>query len=162
MSGLEYFAAWVYFVTQIQKRGQRPLYTRRVKKNQFTASFNALPALKPGTFAALIWMVAPVCGLRPVRAARALTWNVPNPTNDTVSPFLRAPVTADNVASNAFPASAFERPASDAIASINSDLFTLKYPYRFLLLLSALFVWPGRPFTSAYCLYQSLPFETTH
>ena len=33
------------------------------------ASFNAFPALKPGTFDALILIASPVLGLRPVRAA---------------------------------------------------------------------------------------------
>jgi len=40
---------------------------------QLTASFNAFPALKSGTLAALISISAPVFGLRPLRAARFFT-----------------------------------------------------------------------------------------
>ena len=47
---------------------------------QLTESFSALPALKVGTLAALIWIGWPVCGLRPVRAARSFTEKVPTPT----------------------------------------------------------------------------------
>ena len=38
-----------------------------------TASFKALPALKPGTLLAAILISLPVCGLRPLRAARSRT-----------------------------------------------------------------------------------------
>jgi hypothetical protein len=38
---------------------------------------SALPALKDGVFDAAISIVAPVCGLRPMRAARSLIENVP-------------------------------------------------------------------------------------
>ncbi len=36
-----------------------------------TAAFNSFPALKAGTFEAAICISSPVCGLRPVRAARS-------------------------------------------------------------------------------------------
>jgi hypothetical protein len=72
---------------------------------------------------ALIWMVSPVRGLRPVRAARAFTEKVPKPTMDTDPPFFSAPVMAPVNASRARPASALLRPESAAIASISSDLF---------------------------------------
>ena len=49
-------------------------------------------AWKPGTLVALISMVAPVCGFRPLRAARFLTENVPKPTKDTWSPLVNASV----------------------------------------------------------------------
>jgi UDP-glucose 4-epimerase len=42
-----------------------------------------LPALKEGTLAAEIWIVSPVCGLRPLRAARSRTEKVPKPTKAT-------------------------------------------------------------------------------
>src|SRR6185437_13960473 len=57
---------------------------------QFSASFSALPALNAGTFDALILMVTPVRGLRPVRAARLRTTKVPKPTSETSSPFFSA------------------------------------------------------------------------
>jgi len=92
------------------------------------ASLSAFPALKPGTFEALILIASPVRGLRPVRAALLRTENVPNPTNVTVSPFLRALVTASIAASNALPAAAFDRSAESATASISSALFIVIIP----------------------------------
>ncbi len=56
----------------------------------FTASFNAFPALTAGVFPAGIVRVSPVCGLRPSRAARSLTSNVPKPSSCTCSPFCSA------------------------------------------------------------------------
>ncbi len=45
-----------------------------------TAFFRSLPAVNLGTFRAAILMGTPVCGLRPVRAFRFVTENVPKPT----------------------------------------------------------------------------------
>lgn len=45
------------------------------------ASFKALPGLKAGTSVAGIVISLPVCGLRPLRAARWRTSKVPKPTN---------------------------------------------------------------------------------
>ena len=42
----------------------------RFKTNYLIASFNALPDTNAGTLDAAILISAPVCGLRPVRAAR--------------------------------------------------------------------------------------------
>jgi len=50
--------------------------------HQLTVPASALPALNLATFLALILIVAPVCGLRPVRAARLLTENEPKPDSD--------------------------------------------------------------------------------
>ena len=41
-----------------------------VNHNYLTASLRALPALNAGTLEALILIALPVCGLRPLRAAR--------------------------------------------------------------------------------------------
>lgn len=49
--------------------------------NYFTASLRALPALNAGTFDAAISISAPVCGLRPLRAARSRTSKLPKPIN---------------------------------------------------------------------------------
>lgn len=92
---------------------------------ELTASFKALPALKPGTFEALISIVAPVCGLRPLRALRCFTEKVPKPTRETWSPLDRASVMLSTTASRARPADAFGRSAAVAMASISSVLFTL-------------------------------------
>lgn len=56
----------------------------------FTASFNALPALKAGVFLAGMVRASPVCGLRPSRAARSLTSNEPKPSSCTCYPFCSA------------------------------------------------------------------------
>lgn len=47
--------------------------------NYLTASFKALPALNAGTVVAAILIAAPVCGLRPSRAARSRVSKVPKP-----------------------------------------------------------------------------------
>lgn len=46
------------------------LTDEHVKLNYLTASFKALPGLNAGTLLAGIWISCPVCGLRPLRAAR--------------------------------------------------------------------------------------------
>ena len=58
-------------------------------------AFKSAPALNFATFLAAILISAPVCGLRPVRALRLLTENVPNPTKITLSPFFKASAVAD-------------------------------------------------------------------
>gem|GEM_PF-5898868 len=93
-----------------------------------TASFSALPARKPGTLPAGMVNSLPVCGLRPVRAARSRTENVPKPTSATSSPSFSESETELTNASNTRPAAALEISASAAILSINCDLFTLFIP----------------------------------
>ena len=61
-------------------------------------------------------MVAPVCGLRPLRAARLLTKKLPNPVIATLSPLANAPEIAPVVADRARAASALVRPEPSAIA----------------------------------------------
>ena len=51
-----------------------------------TAFFKPAPAVKRGTFEAAIWIFSPVAGLRPSRAERAETLNLPKPENDTSLP----------------------------------------------------------------------------
>src|SRR5690348_2882938 len=95
----------------------------KARANQFSASLSALPALNAGTLDALILMFSPVRGLRPVRAERLRTTNVPKPTSDTSSPFFSAFLMISVVASSARPASALERLALSEMALINSALF---------------------------------------
>ena len=57
-------------------------------------SVKPFPALNLGTFLALIFKTAPVCGLRPTRAARLETEKVPKPTSVTLSPFFKEDTTA--------------------------------------------------------------------
>src|SRR5580765_2693322 len=89
------------------------------------ASLSALPALNEGFFEALILIVAPVRGLRPVRAARLRERNVPKPTSATLSPFFNAFVITSMTASTARPASALLSSAESATAETNSPLFML-------------------------------------
>lgn len=84
---------------------------------------NSLPALKRATFLALILITSPVCGLRPLRAARLETEKVPKPTSVTLSPFFKVLVTASTKASMAVFACVFVMPDSSAICAINSALF---------------------------------------
>src|SRR5512139_1608046 len=88
-----------------------------------TAVLKPAPAVKRGTVEAATLITAPVCGLRPVRAARLDDLKVPKPTRVTVSPLATALTTAARIASSAFPADALLMSASAAAASINSDLF---------------------------------------
>ena len=74
-------------------------------------------------------MAAPVCGLRPVRAARPFTEKVPKPTKETDSPSFKEPVIAPIAASNARPAAAFERSVYAVIASIRLGLFIYFHLY---------------------------------
>ena len=70
-----------------------------------------MPALKRATFLALIFIVAPVCGLRPVRAARLDTEKVPKPTNVTLPPPFKVFVTASTKELSEALACVFEMPA---------------------------------------------------
>ena len=51
------------------------------KADYLTASLRALPALNAGTLEAAIVISLPVCGLRPLRAARSRTSKLPKPIN---------------------------------------------------------------------------------
>src|SRR5690606_8585484 len=93
---------------------------------QFTASFRALPGRNLGTRAFLILMASPVRGLRPVRAARSDTANVPKPTRVTEPFFLRVVLTAPTKASRARPTSALDRSVLEEMCSISSVLFMLR------------------------------------
>src|SRR3569832_947285 len=88
-----------------------------------TAVLKTAPAVKRGTVDAAILISAPVCGLRPVRAARLDDLKVPKPTRVTVSPFATALTTASRIASSALPAAALLMSASVAATTINSHLF---------------------------------------
>ena len=52
-----------------------------LKIHYLTASLRALPALNAGTLEAAILISLPVCGLRPLRAARSRTSKLPKPIN---------------------------------------------------------------------------------
>src|SRR5580700_3957387 len=87
-----------------------------------TRALKSAPARNLGTEDFGTWMVAPVAGLRAVRAGRSLFSKTPNPVIATLSPL----ATADWMASRtAFSASVavFLSPNRPEIASIRSRLF---------------------------------------
>lgn len=89
----------------------------------FKVDLNAAPGAKRTPFAAAICTGAPVCGLRPVRAARDVGTKLPKPRMLTLSPALAASMTASTKALSALSAWRFSRPALRAMSSINSLLF---------------------------------------
>src|SRR5579872_6631500 len=92
---------------------------------RLTAFFRSAPAVNFATRRAAILRVAPVCGLRPLRAFRCETENVPNPIKATRSPFFRALVMLSTVVSIAVAAWVLLTPQPDAIRSMRSALFML-------------------------------------
>lgn len=72
-------------------------------------SLKAFPGLNRGTLAALILIGLPVCGLRPMRAARLVILNVPNPIRDTGCFFVRPAVMARNTPLTARVARGFKK-----------------------------------------------------
>ena len=81
--------------------------------------------MKPGTTRDGILTSAPVCGLRPVRAALFLAVNVPNPTNVTLPDFFRPFEIPSITASKALAAYSFVKSALSAINSTNSAFVIL-------------------------------------
>src|SRR5205814_4219420 len=87
------------------------------------AFFNSAPAVNLATLRAAILMVAPVCGLRPLRAFLWDTENVPNPINATRSPFFSAAVMLSTAVSMAAAACVLLMRLLAAIRSTRSALF---------------------------------------
>src|SRR5258706_2785060 len=117
-------------MTCIKKRQDRPpavcdLQNCGAYFPLLTALLSSLPGVNLATRRAAIFMVAPVCGFRPLRALRWETENVPNPIKATRSPFLRAEVTLSTAVSIAVVACAFEILQAPAIRSTRSALFML-------------------------------------
>lgn len=78
------------------------------------------------------WIAAPFCGLRPVRAARTLVANVPNPTKLTSSPLERAaammPESASKICSKTAWAATLVEPVRAASSAMNSLAAALPMP----------------------------------
>ena len=93
-----------------EKAGTEPglFETSACNDGQLTASLRPLPAENFGTVRAGIFTSAPVCGLRPVDAARFDTVKLPKPTRRTSPPFFSSPVITENTASTADCASPLE------------------------------------------------------
>src|SRR5437763_10271055 len=86
------------------RRGQRYL----------TAFFSPAPAVNFGTREAPMWIRSPVAGLRPSRALRLDTLNLPKPEKETSLPRLSAPSSVSRKASTASVASFLLNPARSA------------------------------------------------
>src|SRR5579863_7492308 len=88
-----------------------------------TAFFSSAPGVNFATLRAAILMVAPVCGLRPLRAFLADTEKVPKPISATRSPLRRAEVILSTAVSIAVVACALLISHAPAILSTRSALF---------------------------------------
>jgi hypothetical protein len=86
----------------------------------FSAAFSVLLDVNFMRVEAAIFTAAPVCGLRPVRAAEFEVLNEPKPGHATLSPPLAAETTWSKKAPRVFSASALLTPAEPATASISS------------------------------------------
>src|SRR5204863_4541356 len=89
---------------------------------QRTAPFSVRLGLKRGTFACGIVISLPVRGLRPLRAARLFTQNVPKPLIVTRRPLRSESKTALTNAFIARSAECLEEPAALAICATSSAL----------------------------------------
>jgi hypothetical protein len=90
----------------------------------FRAALNGEPGAKRTLLEAAIFTGAPVCGLRPVLAAREVGVKTPNPSNDTLSPLFTVEMMPSSTASTADVAAFFSSDDADATWSMSSDLFT--------------------------------------
>src|SRR6476646_12035783 len=108
-----------------KRQGRPPAVRGNRIPNYFllTAFFSSAPGVNFATLRAAILMVAPVCGLRPLRALRCETEKVPNPINATRSPFLRAAVMLSTAVSIAVVACVLLMSQAPAIRSTRSALF---------------------------------------
>ena len=93
----------------------------------FTTSLNAEPARNLGTTVFLIFTLAPVRGLRPVRAARAACSNVPKPVMATLPPLATSRMITSTTAVSASLA-ALRLPRRLSSSLISSALFTSSPP----------------------------------
>src|SRR2546427_5071494 len=90
---------------------------------RLTAFFSSAPAENFATLRAAILIVAPVCGLRPLRAFLCETEKVPKPISATRSPFFSAEVMLSTVVSMAPAACVLLMWQPAAILSMRSALF---------------------------------------
>ena len=111
------------FAPFLDRQNKKPRISRAFSRIRRLVArvFQRLTCLKPGTFEAAIWISLPVWGLRPVRAARALT-PVPKPTIDRITAFQGAGDGIDSCVEG-LARVAFERSAPAAIAATSSLLF---------------------------------------
>jgi len=105
--------------------------TPSISYTYFTAPLNLFPGLNLATFEAGMLISLPVLGFRPFRDFLLATEKVPKPVKVILSPFLKAEVTADVQAFNAFSAAVFVTFASFAIAAIKSAFVINIYLHEF-------------------------------
>src|SRR6202044_2503924 len=87
-------------IRQRKRQGRPPAVCVKIQSSLFpvfryfllTVFFSSAPGVNFATFRAAILIVAPVCGLRPLRAFLCDTEKVPKPIKATRSPFFNAPV----------------------------------------------------------------------
>ena len=91
--------------------------------SRFNASRRVFPTLKDAAFEAATSTLSPVRGLRALRAGRDFVEKVPKPVIVTVSSSARASPMAENTASTAAAASAFDNEALPATCDAISVLF---------------------------------------
>src|SRR5438034_8153725 len=101
---------------------------------RLTAFLSSAPAVNFATLRAAILIVAPVCGLRPLRAFLCDTEKVPKPISATRSPFFRAAVMLSTVVSIADPAWVLLIWHPAAIRSMRSALFIVSLLASFVVL----------------------------
>src|ERR1017187_1571658 len=104
---------------RVTLRSGRPVYFL------LTCFLSSTPGVNLATLRAAILMTPPVCGLRPLRALRCETENVPKPTRVTRSPFFSASVTASIRVSMAAAALVLVMPVEAATFSTRSPLFMM-------------------------------------
>ena len=85
----------VFFLSDWKKKSKTSVLLFYLLRAGQILEESSLPALKRATFLALILITAPVCGLRPVRAALLVTEKVPKPTRVTLPPPFKVLVTAE-------------------------------------------------------------------
>src|SRR3954452_11861149 len=95
-----------------------------------SAVFRPDAAEKRAALLAAIWIVSPVAGLRPSRAERSLTLNLPKPETATSPPPASSLAMALNVASTASFACDWFRPASSATFCASSCFVIPLLPVR--------------------------------
>src|SRR6266851_4698060 len=116
-------------------------------KISLSESLSCLPALNFAERLAVIWIDSPVFGLRPVRACRVETENVPKPEMFTRSPCLSALMTSSSTMLTALSASPLFSPSLLAKPSIKSALVMSSLPRTGHL--AGVNIKIGRPPTSA-------------
>ena len=100
----------------------------RPPRYELIAFLSPEPAVKRGTRLAAICIVSPVRGLRPSRAPRSATWNLPKPVKLTSPPDFSSSSIELITASTAAPASYLLRPLFDATLSTNSAFVVMTTP----------------------------------